>query len=254
VRAKQFPAGSGSRAGFTLVEVALCLGIIVFALVAILGVLPTGMKVQQENLEDTVVNQDGKYLLEAIRSGSRGSDELTNYVESITIQTVNGPTVVYTNGVPAGSMRQISNGQQIVGLLSTPKFDRITGAQRIVTAQVRAMTGAANMQEKSMRDFALRYRVRVETVPFERRPPGWAEDRMAPRAQAAMRWNLYDVRLVVNWPVLPAGQELRVGNNRKIFRTLVGGELVRTNLYFGKSDEAYLFSPNTFTNTFNTRL
>src|SRR5213078_3899054 len=55
-------------AGFTMVEIALCLAIIAFALVAIIGVLPTGMRVQKENREDTIINQDGMFLVEAIRS------------------------------------------------------------------------------------------------------------------------------------------------------------------------------------------
>ncbi|MBI2947111.1 MAG: type II secretion system protein, partial [Verrucomicrobia bacterium] len=58
-------------AGFTMVEIALSLAIIAFALVAIIGVLPAGVKVQQENREETVINQDGLYLLEAIRTGSK---------------------------------------------------------------------------------------------------------------------------------------------------------------------------------------
>ena len=80
-------AGSRRRgeSGFTMVEIALCLGVIAFALVAIIGVLPTGLKVQRENREETILNQDGTFFLEAIRSGSWGLDYLTNHVVSIEI-------------------------------------------------------------------------------------------------------------------------------------------------------------------------
>src|SRR5881409_1035994 len=65
---------------FTLVEIAICLGIIGFALVAIIGILPAGLQVQRDNKEDTIVNQEGTYLLESIRNGA---EELTNLAERV---------------------------------------------------------------------------------------------------------------------------------------------------------------------------
>src|SRR2546426_117981 len=78
------PAGR-REAAFTMVEIALCLAIIGFALVAIIGMLPTGMNVQKDNREETIIRQDATYLMEAIRSGSRGMYDLTNYFEKITL-------------------------------------------------------------------------------------------------------------------------------------------------------------------------
>ena len=37
--------------GFTMIELVMCLGIISFALVAIIGVLPVGINVQKDNRE-----------------------------------------------------------------------------------------------------------------------------------------------------------------------------------------------------------
>src|SRR6266576_4009186 len=74
-------------AAFTMVEIAISLGVIAIALVAILGVLPTGVRVQRDNREDTILNQEGEFWLEAIRSGSRGLDYLTNYVDMITLKS-----------------------------------------------------------------------------------------------------------------------------------------------------------------------
>src|SRR5205809_5047379 len=82
---KRIRGGRPTRAGFTMVEIALSIAVVAFALVAILGVLPTGMTVQKDNRDDNVINQEGRYWLEAIRSGARGIEDLTNYVESITI-------------------------------------------------------------------------------------------------------------------------------------------------------------------------
>src|SRR5260221_12877648 len=142
------PRGAtAGQAGFTMVEIALSLGIIAFALVAIIGVLPSGLKVQRENREETIVYQDASYLLEAIRSGSRGVDELTNYVESISVRNGTAQPITYTNNVfNPGFFRPLTNGQHIVELLSTPKYEWFanrTYQLNHVTAQLRAITGSA---------------------------------------------------------------------------------------------------------------
>src|SRR5947207_15476724 len=94
-------ASRPNTAAFTMVEIALCLGVIAFALVAIIGVLPTGVRVQRDNREDTIINQEGLLLLEAIRSGSQGLDYLTNYFDTITISNITlPPAITYYN--PAG--------------------------------------------------------------------------------------------------------------------------------------------------------
>ena len=67
-----------------MVEIALCLAIIGSALVAIIGVLP-GLSVQKDNREQTVINLDATFLMDALRSGTMGQNDLTNYVSSIAI-------------------------------------------------------------------------------------------------------------------------------------------------------------------------
>src|SRR3954468_659083 len=89
--------------GFTMVEIAFSLAIVAFALVAIMGVLPTGMTVQKDNREDTVVNNDAAFWAEALRSGSRGIEDLTNYVEEIDITDSKGNKVVWTNNWTSGA-------------------------------------------------------------------------------------------------------------------------------------------------------
>ena len=69
---------------FTMIEIAISLAVIGFALVAILGVLPLGMNVQKENREETIINQDATVFMNAIRNGAQGMDDLTNYVLAIT--------------------------------------------------------------------------------------------------------------------------------------------------------------------------
>ena len=124
-------------AAFTMVEIAICLAIIGLALVAIIGVLPLGMKVQRDNREETVINQDATVLLESIRNGVRGGYDLTNYVTEIdnyvtlfdqNLAKIRTDTYIYTltnytvNGSLAAIQFGLTNNARIVGLLSTPEF------------------------------------------------------------------------------------------------------------------------------------
>ena len=156
--------------GFTMVEIAICLAIIGIALVAIIGVLPIGMNTQRDNREETIINQDATVLMEAIRSGSRGLDDLTNYVYAITNYwtkfnrdgSVNGnagningyttnvtiaPNYYYLSGDP------LTNGMNIIGLLSTPEYTDDSGYptnnlfnggySNHIVAYVRSLSGPA---------------------------------------------------------------------------------------------------------------
>lgn len=192
---------SRKAAAFTLVEIALALAIIGFALVAIIGVLPFGLNVQKENREETIVVQDATYLLDAIRTGARGLDDLTNYVESITniataYEVVAGATnklagqpTVYGFTYTQASINNashpenvITNGRRIIGLLSTPRFvfenNRLTSPTPVpgfyvsnyVVAYVRALSGPAvekaPQDNAAVRDLAFRYRLVPEVNPF----------------------------------------------------------------------------------------
>src|SRR4051794_936934 len=117
-RQRRSRGGRSTRAGFTMVEIALSLAVVAFALVAIMGVLPTGLTVQKENREDTLINQEGRYWLEAIRSGARGLHDLTNYVESIEIIPNKGTSRNYTNLVT-----DPITPTDVISLLSTPKYE-----------------------------------------------------------------------------------------------------------------------------------
>ena len=78
-----------SQSAFTMVEIAISLAVIAFALVAIIGVLPMGMNVQKDNREQTIINFDANYLMNALRNGALGQDNLTNFVYSISITSSN---------------------------------------------------------------------------------------------------------------------------------------------------------------------
>ncbi len=160
------------QSAFTMVEVAISLAIIGIALVAIIGVLPIGMNVQRENREATVINQDASVFLEAIRNGSRGLDDLTNYVYAITNYwtefdnngNVNAGGGIINDGYSLQGSKitkpisnppffPLTNGLRIVGLLSTPQLTDLDfnptnnvfggGYSNHIIAYVRSISGPA---------------------------------------------------------------------------------------------------------------
>ena len=177
--------------GFTMVEIALCLAIIGFALVAIIGVLPAGLNVQKDNREETVINQDAAVWMDAIRNGSQGFDDLTNYVLGITnLWTkydlsgnvlIRGQDTYDRNGsvvtsLPIAPFCPLTNGERIIGLLSTPRitpspvtpFTRPGFQSNYVVAMVRAMSGYAiekfPQSNPTLLDASFSYRLIPEVV------------------------------------------------------------------------------------------
>jgi type II secretory pathway pseudopilin PulG len=218
---------------FTMVEIAICLAVIAFALVAIMGVLPSGLRVQQDNREETIINQDGQYWMEAIRSGSQGLHQLTNYVTDIEVHALgnNGITVTKYSVKDTPVPCQLDSGTNIIGTLSTPQFplsfllsnsivncqwsDK-QGAQVIRTvAKVRSISGSA-VEKGDMTTLTFEYLLTSEIVPFHSFDPT-----LNTNVIKNLQENLYEIRLTFRWPVLPNGNP---GTGRKVFRSLISGQ------------------------------
>jgi len=254
-------------AAFTMIEIALCLGVIAIALVAIIGVLPTGVRVQKDNREDTIINQEGQLLLEAIRSGSQGLDYLTNFFELITISNSLNQAVVYTHPdyqfavtPPAVFGGYLTNGQRIIGLLTTYKYPPLSDPQNppptnYVSAVVQAISGSAAEKSESVRSngMAFAYRVISEVVPLHVHPQettNFTANGLAPVEMLARSnlWriarneaaNSYELRLTLQGPVIWKGKTYDVLGTRKTFRTLISGSI----LVSPASD--YFVQPSTF--------
>ena len=233
--------------GFTMVEIALCLGIVSIALVAILGVLPTGLTVQKDNLQDTIILQEGNFLLEAIRGGARNVPQLTNYVDYVRITNSAQPWYGVSN---------FYSSDEVLGLLSMPKYTMWNGrlTTNAVSAKFRAMTGSASEKGRTAgaRDFAFTYLVNAEVAPYavyaavltNWTAGGLGTNELTVRSNRwmyanKMATNLYDVRLTLRWPVRPDGT---AGKNAQTFRTLGTGSLYqqsRTNFHFLPSNYGY---------------
>jgi type II secretory pathway pseudopilin PulG len=267
------PASAWPTAAFTMIEIAISLAVIGFALVAIIAILPLGMDVQKENREETIVNHDASIFMDALRSGSQGADDLTNYVEKITVDGYlcdgvtraprnRGQTPDYswtytrTNSNTNPQM-PLTNGAYIIGLLSTPKYivsDQVgkSGVHDFysnrVVALVRSMSGAATekypQKNPDVQAFSLTYRMLPEVFPYGFSGPvtnnawdrDWTNymrfatnsadylDRLAYSLYATnLQNNLHDIRFIFRWPAYPNGN---VGNQRQVFRTVAGGNLL----------------------------
>ena len=261
--------GSRPVAGFTMIEIALCLGIIGFALVAIIGVLPAGLNVQKANREETIVDQDAAVWMNAIRNGAQGFDDLTNSVIGITnywtqykadgtVDKSNNDgysfsgSIVRSLGLPA-DVFPLTNGQHIIGLLSMPKYLPPAGPlsggpyqSNYVVAYVQAMSGSAvekaPQDNQTVRLAAFAYKMIPEIISYV------PVDTNAVNASATYRhfvWNLqtnlHDIRLTFRWPYLPNGD---VGNGRLTFRSMAGGSVASQNLF---GQQVYFFQSSTYT-------
>jgi len=251
-------------AAFTMVEIAICLAIIGFALVAIIGVLPIGMNTQRDNREETIINQDATVLLEAVRNGTHGANDLTNYVYAITnywTSYVNGtPTLgkngyTYTAAFVYGTPNpyySITNGAHIIGLLSTPEFTDLSfnptnnlfsgGYSNHVVAYVRSLSGLA--AEKPPQNNAIMVADTFSYCIFCVNAPVPVDTNIfnLPLAQQQyvrqLSVNLHELRMTFLWPLLPNGQ-LPPRPTRQTFRATIAGQLLtdrnNNNLYFYQS-------------------
>jgi type II secretory pathway pseudopilin PulG len=211
-----------------MIEIAIALAVIAFALVAIIGVLPIGMNVQRDNRAETIINHDATYWMEAIRGGARGLDDLTNYIDQITVNGTNFENY-YIN--PGAAPRVFSTGREIIGLLSTP----VLGTNGIV-AIVRTLSGAATEKNAYKaapwpgQDVAVRYRLTSRVVPVA---PASTLDFKSSIAGAPLipieplDSTLYDIELRFSWPV--SGPK-SIGTRQKTYRSMASRYLfVDTN-------------------------
>lgn len=245
---------------FTMVEIALSLAVVAFALVAIIGILPTGMTVQKDNREDTLISQEGRYWIEAIKSGARGLNDLTNYVEYIKVDPTNANSVFRLVEVD-NTKEPYLLGHEIVSLLSIPKYEggATNSVTNRITARVRAITGPATSQSPFTNTLpnTFRYQMQTEITPYFPLPPELVGAAFLENTNnlpmlnfnESVAANLWDVRLVLRWPVIERGNDWFIGNNRKTFRARVSGVLQpHTNFNQTLIDrtELMLFAPDHF--------
>jgi type II secretory pathway pseudopilin PulG len=262
-RPTQFRAAASSA--FTLIEIAISLAVIGFALVAIIGVLPLGMNVQRENREGTIINQDASVFMTAISKGAQGMNDLTNYVYAITnnwmrfnVGGVPGPsgsdgyTVQNSNVTkPGGAPLLLINGFRIIGLLSTPQITDLNGNPTTnlynggysnhIVAYVRSLSGSASekppQDNQIIQQDAFGYHLYCVNAAV-----AMDTNSLSKPYNLQLAANLHELRLTFFWPVQPNGS---VGNGRQSYRTLIAGQVI-TNIVAG--NYLYFYQSQSFTN------
>jgi len=238
-----------------MVEIALSLGIIGFALVAIIGVLPMGLNTQKDNREETIINQEGQYWIETIRNGAQGFEVISNFVDFpktnvlVYMKDIRGrATQIY----PANRIVSVSN---LVGLITTPKGTPFqAGYVDKVSWRSRAMSGTVAEQNPEFKDMAFAYEVTSEVTPFRWGGSGFItpnntqyfeENRNRERNfldSQQINGNLYELKLTFKYPLTSKFTENPRG--RKVFRTLIAGNTL--NLSRNRNTPSYFLVPQNF--------
>ena len=272
-----------------MIEVALCLAIIGFALVSILAVLPVGMNNQQKTRQSTLVSQDATMLLEAIRNGARGMDDLTNYVFAITNYVsfyndrgkLQNPvpyawgyaygSAAYRNSAVAGY--NLTNGARIVGTLSTPEFTAWNGQNTAssyqsgslplssifnvpytsnrVYAYVRSLSGLAAEKPPQNNDLLRGSSFSYQVLCVN--APVANDPHVMTNAYSVfdqqLAGNLRHIWLLFRWPLLP-NSSLPLRPERLDYRADVAGTVLLTNDYnVNQGMWLYFYQSQQFTNT-----
>ncbi|MGH7978124.1 MAG: type IV pilus modification PilV family protein [Limisphaerales bacterium] len=273
--------------GFTMMEIAIALAVIGVALVAIIGVLPIGMNVQQSNRQETVIGQDATVYMNAVRNGALGYDDLTNYVYAITnswvefngsgqpsgAQGVDGYTYSYA---PVASVNPalgepLTNGANIVGLLSMPEY--ITARSRLglgglpipnimfggisnhIVAYCHSISGPAiekpPQDNPILHQDSFSYRIYCENAPPPVNTNAYVNG--VPSLFDSEKFgSLHELRMTFEWPQLANGN---LGPGRETFRTLVAGQSLHQPPYNPSNPNViwdtnlFCYRPQWFTNT-----
>lgn len=229
--------------GFTMVEIAIALGVIGFALVAIIGILPTGLQVQRDNRSETIINQDATFWLEAIRSGAQGMNDLTTWVERISLPD-EAPYVFGNGGIAGG---QFANGYDIISLFTTAKrFGETNATYPLpVHAIVTAFSGSAAEKDydPNNRELSFKYRLSVEITNAAGAEPlvvGFAalDPQNLPNPEPLQ--SLYELRLTFFYPYIDNPVRPSEPSRHKTYRATVSRSVI-TNTVGGR--EYYLFTP-----------
>lgn len=250
-------AARPSGRAFTLVEIVLSLAIVAIALVAIIGVLPIGLRVQSDNQEESIISADAAIWMEAFRNGAQGA---TYFDPHYPLKPANPPPAPLFNiheiKVHWEEWRRSTGGlirtntanpyrdrfqrdNELIGLLSRPKYPYgVFNAAHpnnpaddvytnwIVYADVRALNG--NMADLGAdMDFAFKYRLTPEIVPLFGVSPNHLQTTNGV-GLPILETNLFELRLNFQWPLVVGqggGYQTQTNFAKSLtFRTIISGQ------------------------------
>ena len=249
-----------SLAAFTMVEIALCLAIIGFALVALIGIMPAALNVQKENRQETVINNDAVLWLDALRGGAnyfpipgaeRNVFALTNWTTEYDPATLAITRPTYPRGLDITSISPNLLPQYLMGLLRTPRtyVQGNTLYSNHVVAYVNAFTApAVNLAPQDNTNIlkdAFSYTLTVD-ITEHRQPPELVNTNYV----RTLAQNLRDLQLTFGYPLLHNGRDPKWS---LVYRSTLSGDLRPEALPFqappvvgGWSAELWNFRPGTY--------
>jgi prepilin-type N-terminal cleavage/methylation domain-containing protein len=129
-------AGHANPRGFSLVEVVVAIGIVSFGMLAVVGLLPTGLKIARNSAEQAQAANLVAALAESLRGATTTNG--TNYVYSFA-----GQSLFYTNGSPPTTL-VISNltlegrtnneaGRLVAAVTITPPTTAATNGSAVIS-------------------------------------------------------------------------------------------------------------------------
>jgi hypothetical protein len=234
------------------------------------------MSAQRDNRHETIINQDASVLMDAVRNGERGLDDLTNYVIGITNYSLNFQCARHSrqgfcHGLfdpgckprwPAiatpDSHQRLLDHRRAQHTKNRPHSSGVGFTSNHVVAVFRSLSGPANEKppqlNPTIQEMALTYKVIADVSDYSTNfyDTTWTNFTLANlstndiatrsnymRLVRNMYTNLHDVRLTFLWPVLPSG---KLGPGRQVYRTMVSGRYTNdppTSPYF-------FFQPRTY--------
>jgi type II secretory pathway pseudopilin PulG len=207
MKLRAFCSQARSEAAFTMAEIAIALGVIAFALVAIIGILPVGLQTQRDNREETIVVEDARVLIEAIRNGPRDTaSDIGAFVERVD-----------------GTNYGMADPPQFLETTNLIKLLSDTNEHEIVLSSFSGSVATRG------HDLGFRYSVR-NTI----RPAAMVTNFLANSfdfRNTLLSNQMHEVRLRFVWPVrLDGSIDVSAEFNRYVARTLISGR--ETNGYF----------------------
>lgn len=187
-----------SESAFTMVEIAIALGVIAFALIAIIGILPMGLQTQRDNREETLVNQDARLLIEAIKTGGR---DLTSDLGAYVVFVDTDPTDYSLNNPP--------------GIPTTNLLQMLGDRTQVHQIVMNSVSGALEARHS---DLGFRYQLRMQVT------------NAVEFTNSILANQVFEVRLRFAWPVLPNQNGVSSEANTYLARALISG--VSTNKLF----------------------
>lgn len=152
----------GKRAGFTLIETALAVGIVAFALIPVVGLLPFGLQASRTASDLTITTQIAQRLSGMIQQ----TDEPSAKSQDGSSSLMQNYYYFDGEGQPLGSAQQ-ANGVYAAGIIAGPTSDTLVDPARATSLTIQIVNDSAHVVKgkPSTAQVPVALRSRVTLIP-----------------------------------------------------------------------------------------